>query len=253
MPLLRDHCHPLLQAYHDGKLGYMKMPEDEHPDFTMMTREQRLSYFTLPMALNYQRNSYTLRESALASYQDNTTRDVFDVAICAQISEDELREKLLKYKVALQPNKHIQTRQKISKTLHHNRWGIVQLLEAVEYDFLQLQQVVQKDYKSGFPYLSGPKIFHYRAMVIQSYGWIQLKNRKYIDIAPDTHITQCSIKLWVITAEESWSLSKEAISDRRRILLDGSGIAPSDMHAPLWFWSRNGFQFEIKSTLFNVY
>ncbi len=245
MLLLIDHCHTLLQAYRDGKLWYMKMPEDEHPDFTMMTREQRLSYFTLPMALNYQRNSYTLRESALKTYNDAETRDVFDVTICTQMLEEELRTKLLQYKVALQPNKHIQTRHKISRTLHHNRWGIVQLLEVVEYDFLKLQQLIQRDYKSGFPYLSGPKIFHYRAMVIQSYGWIQLKNRKYIDIAPDTHITQCSVRLWVITAAESVSLSKEAISDRRRMLLDGSGIAPSDMHAPLRFWSRNGFQFII--------
>ncbi len=245
MSLLIDHCHKLIQAYHEGKLGYMKMPEDEHPDFSTMTLEQRLSYFTLPMALNYQRNSYILRESALTTYQDSDTRDVFDIAICAQMSEDELRTKLIKYKVALQPNKHIQTRHKISKTIATNRWGIVQLLEAVDYDFLQLQKIIQKDYKSEFPYLSGPKIFHYRAMVVQSYGWIELKNKQYIDIAPDTHITQCSVRLWVITAEESWSLSKEAISDRRRSLLDGSGIVPSDMHAPLRFWSRNGFQFEV--------
>jgi hypothetical protein len=245
MSFLIDHCHKIIQAYHDGKLGYMKMPEDEHPDFTMMTREQRLSYFTLPMALNYQRNSYTLRESVLKTYNNTETRDVFDITICGQISEEDLRTKLLKYKVALQPNKHIQTRHKIVKTITTNRWGLLQLLEAVDYDFLQLQKIIQKDYKSGFPYLSWPKIFHYRAMVIQSYGWIELKNKQYIDIAPDTHITQCSVRLWVITAEESISLSKEAISDRWRILLDGSGIVPSDMHAPLRFRSRNGFQFEL--------
>ncbi len=118
---LITNCKTLIQAYHDGKLGYMKMPEDEHPDFEMMTLEQRLSYFTLPMALNYQRNSYTLRESALATYQDSNTRYVFDIATCAQMSEGELRTKLIKYKVALQPNKHIQTRHKISKTIATNR------------------------------------------------------------------------------------------------------------------------------------
>lgn len=121
MSLLISQCKKLLQAYHDGKLGYMKILEDEHPDLTMMTREQRLSYFTLPMALNYQRNSYTLRESALQSYNDAETRDVFDITICAQMSEEELRTKLLKYKVALQPNKHIQTRHKIAKTIDTNR------------------------------------------------------------------------------------------------------------------------------------
>lgn len=121
MSLLIDHCHTLLQAYKDGKLGYMKMPEDEHPDFTMITLEQRLSYFTLPMALNYQRNSYTLRESAVQTYHDIETRDVFDITICAEISEEELRRKLLKYKVALQPSKHIQTRHKIAQTISTHR------------------------------------------------------------------------------------------------------------------------------------
>lgn len=121
MSQLITNCHTLLEAYRYGKLGYMKMPEDEHPDFTMMTEEQRLSYFTLPMALNYQRNSYTLRESALKTYNDTQTRDVFDIAACVTMSEEELRTKLLQYKVALQPNKHIQTRHKISRTLHHNR------------------------------------------------------------------------------------------------------------------------------------
>ena len=121
MSELINKCKILLQAYRDGKLGYMKMPEDEHPDFSIMTSEKRLSYFTLPMALNYQRNSYTLWESALVTYQDSDTRDVFDIATCAQMSEEELRQKLLQYKVGLQPNKHIQTRHKISKTIYHNR------------------------------------------------------------------------------------------------------------------------------------
>jgi len=86
----------------------MKMPEDEHPDFSASEQEEKLCYFTLPMALNYQRNSYKLRESALKSWKDSTTRDIFDVQNIAKMSEEELREKLLKHKVALQPNKHIQ-------------------------------------------------------------------------------------------------------------------------------------------------
>ena len=73
------------------------------------------------MALNYQRNSYKLRESVLQTYQDIQTRNVFDIRTSSKMSEQELREKLLKYKIALQPNKHIQTRKKISTTITNNR------------------------------------------------------------------------------------------------------------------------------------
>ena len=72
-----------------------------------------------------------------------------------------------------------------------------------------------------------------------------LKNVEFIEIAPDTHVTQCSVKLGVITEKEAETLSKDAISNRWREVLKDSGIAPIEMHPPLWFWSRNGFIFKI--------
>jgi len=69
------------------------------------------------MALNYQRNSYKLRESAFKSWEDSLTREIFDLQKVVHMNEEELREKLLKHKVALQPNKHIQTWKTISHTL----------------------------------------------------------------------------------------------------------------------------------------
>ena len=242
---LINNCKKLLKAYKNGNLGQTVMPEDNHPKFK--TKEERLSYFTLPMALNYQRNSYTLWESALKTWEDDETRCAFDVTWSAQASEEEIREKLLKYKVALQPNKHIHTWQTISKTISENWKTISGLFESVGDDFLGLRQALQVDYKKGFPYLSGPKIFNYWSFIISTYGEIPLQNRDSIDIAPDTHITKCSVKLGVVTQEESERLSKNEISTRWKELLEDSGIDPIDMHPPLWFWSRNGFLFELDS------
>jgi hypothetical protein len=55
---LLNNFRKLLKAYKEGYLGQTVMPEDSHPTFK--NKEERLSYFSLPMALNYQRNSYTL-------------------------------------------------------------------------------------------------------------------------------------------------------------------------------------------------
>ncbi len=245
MPSLHANCKELLNAYQTGLLGQTVMPEDSNPGFSKNEHEERIAYFTLPMALNYQRDSYKLWEAALKTYRDPETRFVFDAEKAAVSSEKDLRAALTKYKLALQPNKHIHTWKTIAQTVHGNWGSFTNFLDSVNADFLQLKDTVAVKHKKGFPYLSGPKIFNYWSFVIGTYGKMPLSNRNRIEIAPDTHITQCSIKLGVITEEEALLLSKDQISDRWREFLDGSGIDPIDMHPPLWFWSRNGFLFEL--------
>lgn len=219
------------------------MPEDSHPSFP--GEEARLAYFTLPMSLNYQRDSYKLWESALKTFNDEETCAVFDVQRSAALSTEVLRSHLLKYRVALQPNKHVQTWQTLAKTIIANWGSITSLLQAADHDYAKLRQIIQTDFKKGFPYLSGPKIFNYWCFILSKYGKIALKNADLIEIAPDTHVTQCSVRLGVITAAEAETLSKQEISKRWRELLKGSGINPIGMHPPLWFWSRNGFKLNI--------
>ena len=67
----------LYKMWKKGLLGGEVMPEDENPGLDKASLENYL-YFTLPMALNYQRNSYTLWESANQTFQDEETRFVFN-------------------------------------------------------------------------------------------------------------------------------------------------------------------------------
>ena len=64
-----EQVEKLIIMYNNGELGGEVMPEDANPHFEKSSLENYL-YFTLPMALNYQRNSYTLWESALETYSD---------------------------------------------------------------------------------------------------------------------------------------------------------------------------------------
>lgn len=237
-------CRQLIDAYKTGKLGQTRMPEDSNPGFSDREREACLAYFTLPMALNYQRDSYKLWDAALKTFHDPETRFVFDVSEVSSRSEDEVRKALLKHRLALQPNKHIHTWRTIAMTVKENWGSFENLMRATDGDFLKLKQIIQTDFKKGFPYLSGPKIFNYWSFIVSTYGGVHLRNRDQIEIAPDTHITQCSVKLAIITQSEADSLSKDDISKRWRSILKGSGIDPIDMHPPLWFWSRNNFIFD---------
>ncbi len=239
------NCRILLAAYQDGQLGQTRMPEDSNPGFLENQAEQRLAYFTLPMALNYQRDSYKLWEAALKTYTDKETKNIFEVSKVCGMPVGELKEKLLKYKLALQPNRHIEIWQKISKTIFENWRSFKNFFKASGNDFLKIKDIVQGQFKKDFPYLSGPKIFNYWSFIISIYGEMPLLNKEFIEIAPDTHITKCSVLLGVITEDEAQKLSKDQISKRWREILGNSGVAPIDMHPPLWFWSRNSFIFKL--------
>lgn len=238
-------CHKLISAYKSGLLGQTVMPEEASPKFSDKEKEIRIAYFTLPMALNYQRDSYKLWEAALKTFEDGETRDVFDIEKASKMGEEELRKKLLKYKLALQPNKHIHTWSTISKTVYENWGNLSKLFDSCDHDFLKLRETVQKEFKKGFPYISGAKIFNYWSYILGEYAGLKLKNTEYIEAATDTHLTQSSVKLGVITAEEAKTLTKEQLAARWRKILDGSGITPTEMNNPLWFWSRNKFIYKL--------
>lgn len=240
---IQAKCIELRKAYEAGLLGNQTMPEDTQPEFN--SEEERLSYFTLPMSLNYQRNSYALWASAKESFNDSGTKTTFSVNSVSQMGQDELRPLLMKYKIALQPNKHTNTWHSIASVVAEEWGSIENMLASVDYDFLKLQNLIQVTHKKRFPYLSGPKIFHYWSYILGEYCGILLKNKEFIQIAPDTHVIQCSILLGVLTEEEAKRMKREDISARWREILEGSGLSPSDMHSPLWFWSRNNFSFKL--------
>lgn len=240
---IQKHCLELRKAYEEGLLGNQIMPEDTHPELS--SREDCLAYFTLPMSLNYQRNSYALWEAAKLAFEDNETRPMFSVKSVALQSPDELRLLLTKHKVALQPNKHVNTWHRISTTIA-NEWGSIEnMLSILDFDFLRIQEVIQVAHKKEFPYLSGPKIFHYWSYILGEYCNIPLKNKEFIQIAPDTHVIKCSILLGVLTEDEVTWMTRDDISARWREVLIGSGLSPIDMHSPLWFWSKNNFSYKL--------
>ena len=137
--------YALLDAYKTGKLGGEKMPEDENPGLKKDSKKNCL-YFTLPMALNYQRNSYTLWECANRTYRDAATTDVFDTKAVASMNEQRLREKLMKYKVALKPNKQPIIWKTICETIERDFEGDVQEIVASRWkELLKSTELVPID------------------------------------------------------------------------------------------------------------
>ena len=118
-----DSCAALIRAYSQGKLGDYKPAEATAPCFK--SDEDRLAYYTLPMALNYRRPSHQLWQAAKATYEDDQVKHVYDLVKCASNSNDipKLRESLTAYKLALQPDRHTKNWSVISNTIA-SEWGV---------------------------------------------------------------------------------------------------------------------------------
>ncbi len=91
-----ESVNKIIVAYKSGLLGDITMPEDTYPTFKNL--EQRRIYYTLPMALNYQRNSFKLWESAKLTFEDASTNSVFVLEKAVNMGTPKLRKNLLKHK-----------------------------------------------------------------------------------------------------------------------------------------------------------
>lgn len=223
------------------------MPEDANPGLEPGCSENYI-YFSLPMALNYQRNSYKLWEAALLTYQDSDTRCVFSPEDVICMEEDSLRAKLLKYKLALQPNKHIQIWKSLCLTIH-SEWGgdLRNLFQENDSDVLKIKSHMLTN-KKKYPFLSGTKIMNYWLYVMSNYTDLELRHKNAISVAPDTHVIQATQKLGLmayISPENQHD--REAVAALWEEMLAGSEFTPIDIHTPLWLWSRSGFKLNVDS------
>lgn len=246
--MLIGKIYSLLTAYHEGKLGGEKMPEDENPALDKSSNENYL-YFTLPMALNYQRNSYTLWECANKSYADPETRCIFDTKAVEDMYDEKLRELLLKYKIALQPNKQPIIWKTICQTIKTEFNGDIRdLFRKNNYSAAEIKRYIAEN-KKKFPYLGGNKICNYWLYVMEQYTDVEFIDRENITVAPDTHIIQASVRLGIITAEEAGQSNVQTVvAQRWNEILKGTDLVPIDIHTPMWLWSRGKFRVEIGET-----
>jgi len=237
-----ENVRSIRAAHIAGLLGGEIMPEDAAPDF-QGDQKTKLLYFTLTMALNYQRNSYRLWESATAAFLDADTRCIFDPFQSGEMSDDELRERLVRHGIALQPVRHLAIWRKISTCLSTRfRGDVAVLLEAGQCDVALLQKMVREDLKKELPYISGPKIFNYWLYVLEQYCGVTFHNRQLISVAPDTHIMQASVRLGLVShVDKPDAAHQGAIAAAWVDVLQESELTPIDVHTPLWLWSRAGF------------
>lgn len=230
----------LLAIYEQGLIPLLHQHE-VNPGLPLGSRENYL-YFTLPVCINFQRSSPAMWASALKTYEDEATRYLFFPEELAVRPIEQIRADLTRYKLALQPNKHVLIWTTIAKTFHEfYRDDPREVIAEAHSDAGELIRLLQVTHKKRFPYLSGPKLSNYWPYILSHYTDAKFKNAHKISIIPDTHVIQSSERLGLTTTEAT-PLQVEAAW---RELLKGSSITPSQLHPVLWNWSRNKFLPEV--------
>ncbi len=216
------------------------MPEDVHPDLPSGGKEL-LHYLTLGMCLNYQRNAFALWIACTKTFEDPETKWVFDPSLVDQAQTEQLRPALLRHKVALQPNKHVENWQRVSRgIIAHGNGDMRQILAAQNHDIERIREFVQSN-RGSFPYLAGNKICNYWLYVLTQYTDLPLTNRAALSVAPDTHVIQASVRLGLITQSEFERADVAVlVAQRWQDVLADTDLVPIDIHTPLWLWSRGG-------------
>lgn len=241
--VILEKARLIYQKYQNGELGDTSLPEDTNPGLDSSSNENAL-YFTLPMALNSQRNSYTLWESALKTYEDSETNFVFSPNKVINADYEEVQKALTKYRLALQRNKQTNIWLKLCQTFTDLSDGnIINFARNLDDDVNKIRYFMQKEAKKKFPYLSGTKLCNYWLYVLSNYTAIPLKNTNDIYIAADRHIIRASYKLGLITKEQMESSKVQTyVIGAWAKELQGTEFVPTDLQNPLWLWSRNGFK-----------
>jgi hypothetical protein len=237
MKIVLDKVKLLLEYYEQGLIPRL-VQHEVHPDLPRGSRENYL-YFTLPVCINFQRSSPAMWAAALKTYQDETTRYVFFPELLAEAREDQIRAGLVKYGLALQPNKHVFIWTTIARTPHEYYQNDPRLIIAeAESDAGKLIQLLQVTHRERFPYLSGPKLSNYWPFILSLYTDVQFTHPEEISIIPDTHVIKSSARLGLVPA----GATPRQVEMAWQSLLKGTNIYPSQLHPVLWHWSRNKFQ-----------
>lgn len=156
------------------------------------------------------------------------------------------REKLVKYKVALQPNKQPIIWRTLCETIENDFAGdIRKLFSDNGYSVQKIKEFIARN-KKKFPYLGGNKICNYWLYVMEQYTDVTFVDRENITVAPDTHVIQASERLGIISSEEAGQGNvQEIVAQRWQEILKGTDLVPIDVHTPMWLWSRGKFVVQI--------
>lgn len=237
---MHENLERVQSVYDMYERGELPRPEkhEVNPGLELGSKENYV-YFTLPCAINYQRNSPAMWQSALDTYLDDETRFLFTPEQVASASFTDVQTAMRKHKLALKTNKDPEAWQRLSTTFaEHYDSNPMNVLPEGEYSIARTLQIVQKEKKNLFPYIGGIKLSNYWLFILSRFtnAAEAFVDPHELSIIPDVHVIRASRKLGIV-GDDAKPIDVDLAW---RPLLKEMGIMPAKMHGALWLWSRAG-------------
>jgi len=230
----------------EGIFGRKDLPDDLIIDvIDRRNIEKSLLVVTLTTALDYMRNAEELWKSSAKTLSDGEVSWVFNPGSVVERGESELKEALLKHKLAKKKEKDTRIWRKISETLHRKYGGKVSnLFKEYGYDVRAMFEDITKNRKEEFPSLSGTKLFPHWIRSLKDKFNLPFKRLDELPIPVDVHVARATLTTGCVRGKYSSKGISEAL--RKRVIevwkeaLKDTSIAPIEMFRPLWLLSKHG-------------
>lgn len=247
----------LYKAYKSGSIFKQNtMPESILPSGVSRGSKEHIMFLTLTVSIDYMRDADKLWESSRKTYEDPSTRYLFDTESLAKTNKEKIAEDMKKYGLAKRPNKDAGIWKRIGTTLYIKYEGDPRkFLESNEYDSCKIIKSLNDDKYienerevNGFPNLRGKKIAPLWIRMLSDEARINLKNLDKIEIPVDIHVARASLSLGVVRGKYNENQREELFNKIRSAWSEGLGntyydnkrIFPLDVDVPLWLLSRGG-------------
>jgi hypothetical protein len=247
----------LYNTFNDkGIHGQTVMPEDIEPAKVVRGSLEHLMFITLTVSIDYMRDANALWENSRKTYEDPSTRYLFNPKLIKEANIEEIKKDMAKYGLAQRINQDAKTWKTLGTTFY-TKWDEDprKFLASCGWNAPNVLKRMDKA-KKDFPYLSGSKIGPlWLRMLRDNVGITELRDMDKIPIPVDIHVARSTLSTGIVRGsydgplEELFSYVRRAWWDSvLNLNISGRPMIALDVDEPLWHLSKYGCTFRDKQT-----
>ncbi len=224
-----------------------ELPESRPPARAAPGSYERVMFYTLTVAIDYQRKASDLWDSARKTMDDESVQWVFHPGTVSKKTPQELVEALSKHKLSKKTNKDADIWRTICLSFLELFDGDPRkLFEKYDHDARQIFDVMRNKYGKKFPYLAGStgtsKILSLWIRIMHKEAQIPFKRLELVPIPIDIHTARATITSGCIAGDFEGSFVELAEIAKKAWMeaCDNSGYYPLQLDEALWNLGRFG-------------
>ena len=247
----------------NGIHGRTDMPEDILPNTERGSLEHIL-FITLAVSIDYQRDANDLWKSARQTFDDPTTRYLFDPRSLREKSFATIVRDMQKYKLSRKPQKDAVIWSTVGITFFKKWQGDPRnFLKSCGWEAPEVLQHLKGDVhptgqqpKSDYPYLRGEKIGPLWLRMLRDNARItNIQSLERVPIPVDIHIGRATLALGIVRGKYSGrfgnlfeDIRKAWFESVQGLRVGERAMMALDVDEPLWHLSKYGCTFRNKQS-----